>query len=82
MDDSVTSFPSPLKSLSLYERGKASLYTREGWDYKLISFRLIIPLFTREGLDNKLISFRLLPFGLRPLAVILNCAEFASLSRS
>ena len=52
-----------LDNSSLYERGKASLNTR-------------------EGLDNKLISFRLLPFGLRPLAVILNCALFASLSRS
>ena len=35
----------------------------------------------REGLDKMLTSFRILPFGLRPEAVILDRAVFASLSR-
>ena len=35
----------------------------------------------REGLDDKLTSFRKSPFGLRPEAVILDRAVFASLSR-
>ena len=43
--------------------------------------KCIISLKEREGLDAKFTSFHLPPFGLRPEAVILDRAVFASLSR-
>ena len=70
LDKMLTSFPP-----NLFPHG-------EGRNWTLPSFHSgNSSLNTREGLDKKLTSFRILPFGLRPEAVILDRAVFASLSR-
>ena len=59
-----------------------SLSIRErDWTRCSLRFRPISSLMEKEGLDDSVTSFPSPPFGLRPEAVILDRAVFASLSR-
>ena len=86
MDRSVT-----FSSLTFSLNTRAfSLTPRREWDWTTSSFHFASPftlsqferpLSRKEGLDKTFTSFHVLPFGLRPEAVILDRAVFASLSR-
>ena len=75
--------------LSRRERGIRSfghfqfplVHTQDKRRFSLNTRNFPLTLKEREGLDDELTSFRSPPFGLRPEAVILDRAVFASLSR-
>ncbi|OWV13161.1 hypothetical protein B7989_04505 [Fibrobacter sp. UWB5] len=70
-----------LKGVKLFSKNVLLIRERD-WTTSSFHFARRPPLITREGWDKAFTSFQALPFGLRPLAVILNCALFATLSRS
>ena len=81
-DQIVRSLSVPSRSLSIREHSH-SLQGERGMGQlaHFISLVLSPSLQEREGLDKTFTSFHVLPFGLRPEAVILDRAVFASLSR-
>ena len=78
----VRSLSVPSRSLSIREHSH-SLQGERDWTTSSFHFAspFTLSLGEREGLDKTFTSFHVLPFGLRPEAVILDRAVFASLSR-